>query len=148
MGLDRAIKKLRVYWGRKVLADNSNGEIQSGRYSETDYEQASGISKRQVEKKIHEIAKKVDRVWQINKSVLEKYPQIEIPSPRNKFGLHSKSMDTSLQNNHGNYSPIQSDVKENVALNENKSSEQGDCQSPVLKRLKLIETQTPSVLIT
>ena len=156
VGLERAIRNLRVNWGRKVLADRgNNGETTgSGCYSDSDYEQASGISKRQLEKKIHEIAKKVDRVWQVDKSILEKY---NIPSPpSNKFDLHSKI--TAVSPRHHNCPPIQKYVlKENLSLNKTQVditdkqdrsfSKQDGCHSPAIKRLKLTETSS-SVIIT
>lgn len=148
VGLERAIKKLRVCWGRKVLADSKNG-AQSGNYSESDYEQASGISKRQVEKKIHEIAKKVDRVWQVDKSILEKYSGIsKVPS-----SLSSRNIVAAIspQNDKLNNSSIQPQLlKENLAVNENKgdtTDKQDECQSPARKRLKLTETQPSSPVI-
>lgn len=155
VGLERTIKNLRVNWGRKVLAERgNNGEtIGSGCYSESDYEQASGISKRQVEKKIHEIAKKVDRVWQVDKSILEKY---NIPSPpSNTFDLHSKITDASSK--HHDCPPIQKYIlKENISLNKPRVditdkqdmsfSKQDGSYSPARKRLKLTETSLPVVI--
>ena len=145
VGLEKAIKNLRVNWGRKVLANDNNGEsIQLGHYSDSDYEQASGISKRQVEKKIHEIAKKVDRMWQVDKSVLEKYKILSPPS--NKFDL-SKIMDVLPQNKHQDCLLIHPHVlKENLTLNKTKGTDKQDepC-SPSRKRLKL--TEIPSSLV-
>ena len=139
VGLERAIKRLRVYWGRKVVGD------QTEHYSESDYEVASGISKRQVEKKIHEVAKKVDRVWQVDKSVLEKYSIAETLSlSSNKLNLYSKFADVSLQNKHSDYSACL--LKENLVLNEDKcdvkQEDENWCHSPAKKRLKLTNTQS------
>lgn len=152
MGLERTVKNLRVYWGRKVLANKSNGEIQSAHYSESDYEQASGISKRQVEKKIHEIARKVDRIWQVAKSVLEKYSVTSLS--KSKPDLHSKVMDVSPRESIiSESSPIHRYLlKENLTVNEeNKcdiiTGKQDDCHSPARKRLKLTETQSSSLAI-
>ena len=150
MGLEKVIKNLRVNWGRKVLGDNSNGETtQSGHYNDSDCEQASGISKRQVERKIHEIAKKVDRVWQVDKSVREKY---KILSPPSK--IHSKIMDENKQHDSP---PIQPYVlKENRILNKTKAdvtdkqdgllSKEDGIHSPTRKRLKLTEISSPVVI--
>lgn len=147
MGLERAIRNLRVYWGRKVLADKGNGEIQSGQqYSESDYEQASGIAKRQLERKIHEIAKKVDRVWQVDKSVVEKYSTSLVL--KNRVDLY-----TSPQSNHSGYSSFIKPhvLKENFTPDEDKGGaieKQDECHSPAIKRLKLTETQSPALVIT
>ena len=147
MGLDKAVKKLRICWGKKVLADRRNG-TQPENYSESEYEQASNISKRQVEKKIQEIAKKVDRVWQVDKSVLERYSGIKVPSlpPSNNIVAAFSS-----PNNKHNDSPIQPQVlKENLAVNENKggaTDKQDEYYSPASKRLKLTETQPSSPVI-
>ena len=143
MGLEKVIKKLRVCWGRKVLADRRNG-AQSGNYSESDYEQASGMSKRQIEKKIHEIAKKVDRVWQVDKSVLEKYSGInKVPS------LPSRNIVAAIspQNNNHDTSVQPQLLKENLAVNENKVDTTDKQDSPARKRLKLTETQPSSPVI-
>ena len=148
MGLERAIKNLRVNWGRKVLASRSNGEsIQSGHLTESDYEQASDISKRQLEKKIHEIAKKVDRVWQVDRSVLEKY-KIQ-SSPSHKLNLYTDI----VPENKYQFSPLLQPhlLKENLTLNKTKvniNDKHDESCSPVRKRLKLTETQSPSLVIT
>jgi len=161
VGLDRAIKKLRVYWGRKVLADKSNSENQSDCCTESDFEQASGISKRQVEKKIHEIAKKVDRVWQVDKSVVEKYSGIKAtplvekhsttPLSTNKLNFHPKTPNVLPQNL----------LKENLTQDEDKddrsllciedTSDKYDdnenlCHPPPKKWLKLTKTQSLPVM--
>ena len=153
MGLERAIKNLRVNWGRKVLAERgNNGETTgSGCYSDSDYEQASGISKRQAEKKIHEIAKKVDRVWQVDKSILEKY---NIPSPpSNKFDLNSKTTDASPK--HHDCPTIRKYIlKENLSQNKADITDKQDrsffkqdgSHSPARKRLKLTETSSPVII--
>lgn len=146
VGLDRAVKKFRDHWGRKMAAGKSSSSdaIQSACYSEGKYEQISGISKRQVEKKIHEIAKKIDRVWQVDKSVLQKYSVLS----NSKLDLYSK-VDISSHD----HSPIQlHPLKENFTkLNEKKVDiidKQDDCHSPAIKRLKLTETQSPSLVVT
>ena len=143
VGLERAIKNLRVNWGRKVLANRSSSEsIQSGQLTESDYEQASDISKRQLEKKIHEIAKKVGRVWQVERSVLEKY-KIQLP-PSNKLNLCPDiSPENTLLQPHL--------LKENLTLNKTKvniNDKHDESSSPARKRLKLTETQSPSLVVT
>ena len=90
MGVGRLIKTFRVHWGRKVLTSSS--ESSSSNLSEpiletpnshqkdtTKYENASGISKRQLEIKIQSIAIKESRpphskpVWYVHDSVLQRY---------------------------------------------------------------------------
>ena len=90
MGVGRLIKTFRVHWGRKVLTSSS--EPSSSNSSEpiletpnshqkdtTKYENASGISKRQLEIKIQSIAIKESRpphskpVWCVHDSVLQRY---------------------------------------------------------------------------
>ena len=146
VGLEKAIKRLRVYWGRKVLVDKGNGEIQSRNYTDSDYEQASGISKRQLEMKIHEIAKKVDRVWQVDKLVLEKYPTTHLQLNSNNIDLHSKI--TSPQNQYNCPFLIKPHLlKENLALYDNNKGATSDKQDECpRKRLKLTETQSSVVI--
>ena len=148
VGLGRAIKNIRVNWGRKVLANRSSSEsIQSGQLTESDYEQASDISKRQLEKKIHEIAKKVGRVWQVERSVLEKY-KIQLP-PSNKLNL---CPDISPENKYQFSTLLQPHLlKENLTLNKTKvniNDKHDESSSPARKRLKLTETQSPSLVVT
>ena len=90
MGVGRLIKTFRVYWGKKVLTTSSetgNSNLSdpvletpnSHQNDTTKYENASGISKRQLEIKIQSIATKDLRpphskpVWCVHDFVLQHY---------------------------------------------------------------------------
>lgn len=152
IGLERAIKMFRINWGRKMLAEKG---IQLDSCSDSDFEQASGISKRQLEMKITQIAKKVDRMWRVDETILKKYTVAKSPSSSSLFATkssHGKPPNSSVQSHHINNQFIQAHhLKENHLSSQepinslassqvNKQSE-SPCGSPAKKRLKLTETQ-------
>ena len=91
MGLSRLVKTFRLHWGRKILEPRSGSTPSPPPFpsagvaspptllKETDYESACGISKRQLEMKIQQIATKGARppfprsVWTVHDSVLQHY---------------------------------------------------------------------------
>ena len=117
MGLSRLVKTFRLHWGRKILESRdvstpspppfpSAGAVTSPPTSrkETDYENACGISKRQLEMKIQQIASKGVRppftrsVWTVHDSVLQHYkidPSCLIvhlpPTPKSQNGGEKQS---------------------------------------------------------
>lgn len=110
MGLHRLVKTFRIHWGAKVKENTEGSPIQSSANpttlpqtpktscSATDYEAASGISKRQLERKIQTIATKEIRppthkpLWYVYNSVLQQYnmepskmtPLVPLVSPVSK----------------------------------------------------------------
>ena len=155
IGLERTIKKFRINWGRKMLAEKG---IQLDSCSDSDFEQASGISKRQLEMKISQIAKKVHRVWQVDETILKKYAAAKSPSSSTLFATksppdHTKSSSSPVvQSYHNNNQFIQAHhLKENHLLPQKPSNspvssqvnkqDESPCGSPANKRLKLTETQ-------
>jgi len=152
IGLERAVKKFRISWGRKALAEKG---VQLDSCSDSDFEQASGISKRQLEMKINHIAKKVDRVWRVDETILKEYAVAKSPSS-SPFAINKTSPDhtkTPVQSCHtSNQFITAAHLKENHLLcqetnNPSVSSQvvnkqdESPCGSPAKKRLKLTETQ-------
>ena len=148
IGLERAIKKFRIDWGRKMLAEKG---IQLDSCSDSDFEQASGISKRQLEMKITQIAKKVDRMWRVDETILKKYTVPSSPSllATKSLPSHANPPNSSVQSHHinnqlyhlkENHLSSQEPVNSPVSSQVNKQGE-SPCGSPAKKRLKLTETQ-------
>lgn len=90
MGIARLMKTFRVHWGAKVMVDAGRdadmpmppptpSSLPETPQREAEYERASGISKRQLEKKILAIATKEQRqgdhrpVWYVHGTVLQQY---------------------------------------------------------------------------
>jgi len=148
IGLERAIKKFRINWGRKMLGEKG---IQLDSCSDSDFEQASGISKRQLEIKITQIARKVDRMWRVDETILKKYTVAKSPSSfatRSPPSHTNPSAKSHLSNSqfipahHLKENHLLSQEPNNSAISSqvNKQDE-SSCGSPAKKRLKLTETQ-------